>query len=371
MEIIDENGNLFGAVNVIDALAVLLVLAVVVAGVAVVGTLGAEEEDTDEPEIETRYATLDFSTQSESVAQNISSGDEMELEDHPHSLTITDVYATPVASDDIAVTLRAEVEGTVHEDGTYAFGGDEFVTGQNVSVATDDYEVTADIEAVEETGTEFTRNETDVLFEETVSPAVADEISAGDEVEFGGETMATVETTSVYPVSGDEYRLIGGATLTMLEHNDQLWYGQDAVESGSSISLSTEEYDLSPEILETDTLEEAGEPTTTTVEVDLEELSEREADQFERGLTDSGGADTWATIVDVDRQPASIIVETDDGQLHERQHPTRVDLTLTLELHTRETDRKLTFKGDTLENGDTIYLDFGITSIEERAWIVD
>jgi hypothetical protein len=42
MEVIDEEGRLFGAVNVVDALVVLLVLAVVVAGAALVfgDTLG-------------------------------------------------------------------------------------------------------------------------------------------------------------------------------------------------------------------------------------------------------------------------------------------------------------------------------------------
>jgi len=71
MEILDEKGRLFGVVNVIDALAVLLVLAVVAAGAALV--LGSEPEP--EPEFASTHATLDLGTQPDYIVAQLNEGD--------------------------------------------------------------------------------------------------------------------------------------------------------------------------------------------------------------------------------------------------------------------------------------------------------
>ena len=371
MELIDEDGNLFGAVNVVDVLAVCLVFAVLVAGVAAVGTLGAGDDADEDSENEIRYATIDLGTLPSSTADDVSIGDEMTHDDHPHTLTVTDVYATPVSSGETHVTVRTEVAGTHLENGAYAFGDDEFAPGQNVSIDTGEYAATGGIDAVEDEGTELPRTETDVLLETTLSPSAAADVRVGDEVTFGDDTVATVETVSVYPVSDERHRVFVGATLTTLERGSELRYGDAPVESGSVIPLSTADYDLMLDVLETETIEETGEPATTTVEIDLEKLSDREASLFEPGLIEAAGGETWATIEDVEREPASVVVESEDGELHEHEHPTRDDVTLTVELQTRDTELGPRFKGDALNNGDTVYLDFGVTSVEERVWIVD
>ncbi len=376
MKLIDENGDLFGVVNVLDALVILLVLIVVVAGIAVVGVLETDSEPNgdvngdDAGSIETQYATIDVGTQSTAIAETISEGDEMTTDDE--HLAITDVYAVPTSSEHADVTVRVELDGTQYENGTFEFGNDEFTSGQNVSIQTDEYDVTGTIDTVEDTGTDLETTETEVLFEQTVDQETAEKIQASDEHQLGTETIATVDTAAVYPVADDQYRVVAGVTLTTLEDGpDDVRYGPARVEPESTITFATDNYTLEPEILETGTTTQPGEETTTTVEIDLEELEDREADQFEPGLTETMGDNTWATITDVDREPASIIVETDDGDLHEREHPTRDDLTLTVELQTHETDLGMQFQGEELRNGDTVSLDFGVTTIEERAWIVD
>ncbi|GAB3669375.1 DUF4330 family protein [Halopiger thermotolerans] len=375
MELIDEKGNLFGVVNVIDALVVLLVLAVGIAGIAVVGVLGPDDNtatnEDDRPPIETRYATIDVGTQSSSVAEAITTGDNMTGDIEGERLTITDVYAVPTSSETADVTVRTEVDGTQYENGTFAFGGSEFASGHNISIQTGEYDVTGSIETVEDTTTELQTNETEVLFEQTVNHETAEAIGVGDESQLGNETTATIDTASVYPLSNGQYRVVAGATLETLATEDDPRYGSALVEPESKIAFSTGEYNLRPTIREVGTTDEPGEPTTTTVEIDLEKLGDREASQFEPGLTETAGGDTWATITNVDREPASVIVETENGELHERQHPTKYDVTLTVELQTRETDLGLQFKSQSFRNGDTIYLDFGVTTVEKRAWIVD
>jgi hypothetical protein len=71
MELIDDGGSLFGAVNVVDALVVLLVLAVVVAGAAFVFM----DDPAPEPDVGTTYATLDMGTQPAYIVDAINEGD--------------------------------------------------------------------------------------------------------------------------------------------------------------------------------------------------------------------------------------------------------------------------------------------------------
>lgn len=137
MDLIDDRGRLFGVVNVIDALAVLLVLAVVVAGVALLDPFGSAEETT-------RYATIDLGEQPAHVAEQISVGDNVSRSGTGDELTITDVYVSPTAENDVAVTVRAAVNGTLEEtdDGTtsFFFAGDPFRPGREVTLETTEYE---------------------------------------------------------------------------------------------------------------------------------------------------------------------------------------------------------------------------------------
>ncbi|AHG01018.1 hypothetical protein HALLA_13295 [Halostagnicola larsenii XH-48] len=368
MELIDEDGNLFGAVNVIDALVIVLALAVVVAGIAVVGVLGTGD-DPEETAIETQYATIDVGTQSIATAESITAGDEMTTGDE--RLSITDVYATRTSSDTADVTVRTEVAASQHENGTVTFNDGQFATGQNVSIQTDEYDVTGSIDAVEANTTALSTTETAVLFEDTVDRETAEQIRAGNESAVGNDTAATLESASIHPIGDDQYRVTAGATLTTLQGEDDVRYGKHLVEPGATIPFATDSYTLEPTILETGTTDEPGEATTTTVELDLNGLSDREASLFEPGLTETAGGETWATVTDVDREPATVVVEAEDGTLNEQTHPTKDDVTLTVELETRETDLGTEFKGEKLRTGDTIYFDFGVTTVEERAWIVD
>ena len=72
MAIIDEEGRLFGTVNIIDALVVLFVIAIAVAGVALV-TGGSGDTDTDAEPV-TRTIVFQTTDQPEYVANAIQEG---------------------------------------------------------------------------------------------------------------------------------------------------------------------------------------------------------------------------------------------------------------------------------------------------------
>lgn len=111
MELIDNGGNLFEAVNVIHALVVLLVLASSVAGVSFIGSDIPELQ----PETHRTYATLDVGTQPAYIMEAINQGDTYESANTP-TLTVTDVHLT-LRGDEVGMKLRVQLNGPV-EDGT-------------------------------------------------------------------------------------------------------------------------------------------------------------------------------------------------------------------------------------------------------------
>ena len=107
--LIDDEGRIFGLVNIVDVLVVLFVAAVVVAGAALVLSDDPEPEPEPEPELETTYATLDLGTQSEAIVEELNEGDTYEPNDLD-TLTITDLHFTP-EGDQIRAIARVELEG--------------------------------------------------------------------------------------------------------------------------------------------------------------------------------------------------------------------------------------------------------------------
>jgi hypothetical protein len=56
--------------------------------------------------------------------------------------------------------------------------------------------------------------------------------------------------------------------------------------------------------------------------------------------------------------------EGEDGNIFEREHPRNLDLTLNVELQTRETTTGLSFHGRQIQIGDTIVLDLGPITVQ-------
>lgn len=152
MKLIDDNGNLFGAVNIIDALVVLLVVAVVVSGVAfLVGQQPSQPTD-DTPEPESRTVTLQVVGVQPYVADalavgDVESGSVVAIENKS-------VAATTVVTEDEAgnlherehpqqrtVTMRVTLQTTEDENGSLV-GETPLEVGRNVTL--DFGNVTAD-----------------------------------------------------------------------------------------------------------------------------------------------------------------------------------------------------------------------------------
>ena len=251
MTLIDDEGNLFGVVNVIDALVVLFVLAVVVAGLAVAGVLGTDERIgniTGTTESDSQYATISLDSQPHYVVDRITVGDS--TTHNGATLTVTDVYSTATNATSSAVLLRVEVSD--HE---------RLRTGETVGFATDEYSTEG----------------------------------------------------SILEIS----------------------------ESNSSLRI---------------------EPTT--VELKIEALDADVVSAIEVGANQTRTDESLPTVQTVTTQPTDVLVEGADGYVYLREHPTRHDVRLTVELGTIRTESGPQFHGSPLRVGNTITLDLKPTTID-------
>ncbi len=82
------------------------------------------------------------------------------------------------------------------------------------------------------------------------------------------------------------------------------------------------------------------------------------------GQSQTVGGEAVATIQSVESEPATVVLESEDGELHEREHPQNMDVTLIVELRTSETATGVSFQGQQLSLGSSIVLTFDTMTVE-------
>lgn len=224
MDIIDDQGRLFGAINIIDALVVLLVLAIVVAGVAFVSPFSDNKTEPDnKTENVTRYATLDLGAQNGYIASLISEGDRMSLENSRGNLTVTDVYRSPTKNDKVSIILRAELEGVLTKNSqnqtVFRFNDSTPRVGEKISIRTLDYSITGSITNLQEDRDRInTKKRTITVKMENIRPEIASSISAGMSEKINDQKLAEVLDKRVEP-----------ATITLTSDSGEIFKRQHPV----------------------------------------------------------------------------------------------------------------------------------------------
>ena len=352
VELIDDEGNLFGVVNVIDALVVLLTLAVVVAGLSLV--FGGSSSDSPSPE--TTYATLDLGTHSQNIISEINEGDS-----NSNGLTITDLYTVPDGGQSRAIA-RVEIEGTPTE-GAISYDGAPLRLGRSLSVATNRYQISGSIRGVGNTST-LNVVQTDLVVEDTIDVEDAEQLTTGDEIRVDRRTVGTVESVAQYGTGNPgRVQVVVGLSVATLRDGDTLRYGLTPVERGSRILLPADEYDINGQIIAVGTSEPPGTATDRTVTLRLSEVRDTIADSYQPGMTEMTGGETVAEVTAVDVRPSTVVTTAESGAVKANDHPINRDVTMTAELSVRETPSGIQFKGDPLRQGNRITLDIGSTTI--------
>lgn len=359
MELIDERGRLFGAVNVIDALVVLLVLAVVVAGVALVMG-GDESSPTPDADGTTRAVTMTAGPVSPTVASLVDSGDRLEL---GGNATVTDVYRTPARNDPgVLVTVRIQATGDL-TDGTFIVDGQPLRAGQSLTATSADYEFQGTVRTIG-TGESLPVQNRSVTVETRLPATTAAALAADQRVRVAGQHVATVTSVASYPTTESDVRRVElGVRLRTLALAGGEEFGGRPVRLGATLPLRTDRYDLSGTVVNVGAAQPPGEQTTVTAEVVWENVDPDVADAVRVGAREESHGTTYVRVTARDVTPATVIVTSDDGEVYARDHPRLRDVSLRTTLTARRTDAGLRFHGRPLETGTTVVFDFGDVTV--------
>ncbi len=359
MQLIDDSGNLFGLVNVVDALVVLLVLAVGVAGVALV-TADDGADDEPAPELATTNVTLDLGTQPEAVAAAIEAGDTYSPGGNAE-LTVTDVHVAP-QDGNARVHVSARLRGEAR-NGTIAYGDAPPRLGRSLKIQTDSYAVSGSIQSTGG-GDELRTQSTSVLLQTTVSEATAGEIESGQSMTVAGREVATVESVTAYGSDGNDRRHLAVGVELATVGADRPQFGGRTVREGATIPVETADYRFAGTVDRVGATEPRGESTTREVTLTIDRASPDLAAAIEAGDAERVGDQTVAEITDVERENATMVLTSDDGNVYLREHPIDEQVTITAELAVRETADGVRFKGATIRRGSTVTLDLGDLTVE-------
>jgi hypothetical protein len=234
MQIIDEDGRLFGVVNVIDALVLLLVLALLTVGTAFV--LGGGGEDPDP----TRTATLGFAGLTDGEVTTLIENDQYSLPRYPYELNVTDRIVTP-DGDDARLYTRVQYTMTPGDDGLRLDRG--------ALVASDSLVFNATVSRLDG-GPELPTSESTVTVRTTPDPTVARAVAAGDTRTVAGRTLGTVAAVERVDGPGDSQTLRLNLTVETLQQGETDYYAGRPLRLGTRVRFATPEYSLEGTVVE-------------------------------------------------------------------------------------------------------------------------
>lgn len=272
-EIIDEKGRVFGLVNIVDVLVILLVLAVVVGGVAVVLSTDSDTEPAgdDQPPgtndtnatngenvtndgnvtNESRFVTLDFGTVPTYMSEHIDEGQQWPEAATGDHYTITDVYLSGQFGDRTTVVVRARVNGTYNQTSdVFKFRDNPLRLGDSITLTTDDIRVGARVTDIADTGDILSRSNPTVTVVTTEMPQFADAIEVGDEYRVGGQPIA--EITGVQREDIEETvreRIYLDIRVLAIERGSTREFAGRVLRLGTSIPFATDRYEFGGEIV--------------------------------------------------------------------------------------------------------------------------
>ena len=335
-------------------------------------TLPFETETYDFDAEVLRMGTADFQPETESVivasvvdadiARELDSGDTYEVAGRTVA-TVKNVTAYDTDNPDRKRVYAGLSVQTLGYGEQLRFGTQAVEEGTTLPFRTQQYEFEGDILRLDTSDLQLTTEE--VLVTDVVDVDVAQRIQGEDTYEVAGRTVATVENVAVYGTNDpDRKRIYVGLSVEALGYGELPLFGADnPIRDGSTLPFRTLAYEFSGEIVRLDGFQQPGQPTTRTVTLEMANVPPERADSVTAGLTETNAGQTFARVTNVNVTPAVITLTSESGDIFEREHPVNKDVTLTVELSIRESETGVRFKGRTIQEGNQVTLDLGVTTI--------
>jgi hypothetical protein len=224
------------------------------------------------------------------------------------------------------------------ETSTFQYAGGVPRQGSELAIQTPNYRVSGTITHLDRRGETLERSETTVQLSTTVPANLAGAISTGDTVTVADRQVATLKSVVIGPAVDPARRQVTlTATIQMYTGNGQPQYARRSISPGSTIPLSTSEYDLSGEVIHHGTM---GIDTSTT-NVVLESTVP----------TTAAGAISVGDTYTVQNRTAATI---DAVQVYPTENPAEKRLIVGTALQTITRDEIARFAGEPVMLGSTI-----------------
>lgn len=359
--LIDDEGKIFGRINIIDALAVLFVAAVIVTGIAfIASTIGADQSS---PETHETFATIDIGTQPIHLADQISEDDK--ISKSGDVLTVTDVYVGPTEGEKASVVIRV-ASGSAPQSSDSSvdylnYAGSSYSQGDSVGLRTNEYFVQGRILSIGTDRSSLDTETSQVQLQTSMSTVQASALEPGETYDLGSRTVGTIEEVSTVSRS-TEQNVTLGVSLDTINKSGKTLFGTYDASVGSSIPFDVSTSNISATVIHRGGLA-PGTPTTSNVDVHVTNVSPGVANTIETGTSIGDGSNSTVTVLEKQVTPATVILTSESGNIYNRNHPVNKDVVLTVELQARQTETGLRFRGRPLKVGTNLRFDFDTVAV--------
>jgi hypothetical protein len=246
MGIVDEEGRLFGVVNVIDLAVVAVVVVTLVAGAAFV--LTSEPEPTEQ-----RYVTVVLDERPGGSVPTLDD-DTVAMPDGSVELggiegRITDTYVAPTGDRGFVTVARisVNVSGSLASETTerrLVTDSGTYLVGQEVGLALDGADYTGTVHAVDRSGADLPVRTVNATVVARLPPAVADRVGVGDVQRVAGREVARVTAVDRQPTNDARTHVEATVSLRVFVSGDGPRYGTQHVRPGAEVTVAPAGYEF-------------------------------------------------------------------------------------------------------------------------------
>jgi len=230
MEVLDDSGRLFGVVNVVDALVVLFVVAVAVAGAALV--FGGD--GSSEPE-ETNFAIVEYTVSANSMVEYggvnatltpVDGGDSFAVREATHS-------TTPNGSVHVVASLSYA--------GTPDVGTATVEPGSTHDMRAGRYTPAVTFLRVNRSSDALATTQRSVVLAVNESKQVAHAVSPGTQLTVGNQTVGEIVSVAANPDGPESRAELIGIDVTAYSQGETAWFGGRAVRVNNRLTVVTDD----------------------------------------------------------------------------------------------------------------------------------
>lgn len=230
MDIIDENGRLFGLANVVDVLVVLLVLSVV--GIGTVYLIGGQGETDGEA---TSFGTFEYTVPADLDAGLVSANDTLRPSGGGDAFNVSDVVYSTTPNGDVHVVARVSYAGTP------VAGGTDATVGGSYRMEADAYSADVAVLALNQSTPTLSTRQVPMVLAVNESRRVGHSVEPGTVATVGDRQVATIELITRSPDTAPERAELIGLTLRAWDRDGRLSFGGTRVRVNSPLGVVTDD----------------------------------------------------------------------------------------------------------------------------------